>query len=222
MKKTTRHTLFPLCGAFLLFNMLWFGSFAETPSHAASDPATVEGQDDGKEDSIEGPKGQTFYKWTDEDGHLYFTDDLAKVPERFRDQIETLELPRLREEELAKEEGQKPEKWESPPPSPPVARGSNSGSEKQDQSAREPYVYKEILFNQFIRIQVGMDEAEVLSRLGFPSLITPSDYFYGERSKYRLHTIRFIYLGNRDLNQKTTVIEIRDGKVANTERIFPF
>ena len=136
--------------------------------------------------------------------------------------MKILELPPLPVEEPVRVEAQEPEQGQSPPPAPPEVRDSEKESEDPGETPPEPYVYKEIPFREFIRIQVGMDEAEVLSRLGFPSLITPSDYFYGNRRRYRSQIIRFIYLGNRDLNEKTTVVEIRDGRVINTERIFPF
>ena len=206
---------------FLLLPVLWFGPLASVSSQDASDDGApeYEGQEGNR---IQIPEDQTFYKWTDENGLLYFTDDLAKVPERFRDQIETLELSPSREEASAAEAPEKTDRDLPPVESPTTVKSQDKESEAQNGPSQEPYAYKEVPFHDFIRIHVGMDEAEVLSRLGFPSLITPSDYFYGERSRYRYRTIRFIYLGKRDLNQKTTVIEIRNGRVINTERIFPF
>lgn len=210
-----------LLGVFLFFNLLLFGLSPETQSDGRSDPETAQGRGEEKENRNTAPKGQTFYKWSDADGNLYFTDDLAKVPKPFRDRIEIFELPPLREEET--ETYREPSKEEAPPPLPsPVVREVDRRPEEEAQPSGEPYVYKEIPFDQFIRITVGMDEAEVLSRIGFPSLVTPSDYFYGERARYRYRIIRLIYLGNRELHQKTTVIEIRNGRVVNIERIFPF
>lgn len=217
MKRINYQKPFRVFGVFLLLNFLCLGFFNEAPTQAQSDLTTAQGRDEEKENNIQAQKGQTFYKWTDEKGNLYFTDDLAKVPKRFRDQIEIIELPPLQEERQAKTKGEEP-----PPQSSPTPREVESEPEEQEQASREPYVYKEIPFHQFMHIKVGMDEAEVISRLGFPSFVTPSDYFYGERARYRYRIIRLIYLGNRDLNEKTTVIEIRDGKVAKTERIFPF
>jgi len=165
--------------------------------------------------------GQIFYKWTDEDGNLFFTDDPIKVPESFRESVEILELPPLPEVEPDDDKNLEVETADTPRPAPSGSDGKGTTSEEQRRISRDPYAYREIPFDQFIRITVGMDEAEVLSRLGFPTLITPSDYFYGDRARYRSRIIRFIYLGERARNEKTTVVEIRDGKVINTERIFP-
>jgi hypothetical protein len=191
-------------------------------------PQTIVPESHGAQDDIETEEkqtetqtGQTFYRWTDDEGNLFFTDDPIKVPERFRTSVETLELPPLPEVKPDGEEGREPVRDESPPPLPATPREDVSEMEDQRRISRDPYAYKEIPFDQFIRITVGMDEAEVLSRLGFPTLITPSDYFYGDRARYRSRIIRFIYLGERARNQKTTIVEIRDGKVINTERIFP-
>jgi len=34
-----------------------------------------------------------IYRWTDEKGTVHFTDDVSKIPEQYRDQIRTLEVP---------------------------------------------------------------------------------------------------------------------------------
>jgi hypothetical protein len=209
----------PLRGVLLLLGLSSF-LLCESAFGAESDPSIVpEVSEEGEGQS---PRGQTFYKWTDEKGHLYFTDDWSKIPERFRNDLETLELPPLPVVTSPAEEEREPNRDSSPLPSEPSVRGTDRQSDKPDRIPPEPYVYKEIPFSEFIHIQVGMDEAEVLSRLGFPSIITPSDYFYGDRGRYRSRIIRLIYLGNRDLAQKTTIIEIRDGRVVHIERIFPF
>lgn len=222
MKEIRTQRILGLLGAFLFFNLSFLVLSNETRSEAQSDRTTVQGGTDEGQDKNQVPKGQTFFKWSDDHGNLYLTDDLTKVPEPFRDQIDTFELPPLQEEKQTGRD-REPSRDEEPPPLPrPGVREMDREPEKQGQPSREPHVYKEIPFDQFIHITVGMDEAEVLSRLGFPSLVTPSDYFYGERARYRYRIIRLIYLGNRELNQKTTVIEIRNGRVVNIERIFPF
>ena len=175
-----------------------------------------------EEKQSETQTNQTFYRWTDEEGNLFFTDDPIKVPERFREDVETLELPPLSRAKSDEEQRRESVRDESPAPLPTTPGDNRESMEDQRRISRDPYAYKEIPFDQFIRIRVGMDEAEVLSRLGFPTLITPSDYFYGDRARYRSQIIRFIYLGDRGRNEKTTVLEIRDGRVVNTERIFPF
>ncbi|NIQ38962.1 MAG: hypothetical protein GTN81_10285 [Proteobacteria bacterium] len=227
MKTKKLLDLSPLFGLlFLLF--FFFGVFDEMPAQAQSASASIDDQDasearrltEAREDEDRSADGQTFYKWDDENGDLYITNDLAKVPQRFRDHVETLQFQPLQEVGLREEERSKPESIE-PPSSRPIVTDREGDLGRQRVSA-EPSPYKEIPFDKFIRIQIGMDEAEVLSRLGFPSLVTPSDYFGGYHRKYRSRLIRLIYLGNRDLNEKTTVIEIRDGKVVNVERIFPF
>jgi hypothetical protein len=135
--------------------------------------------------------------------------------------MEILELPPLPNVEPGDEQDPEPETVESLQPVPSSPGGNGNASEEQRRIPRDPYTYREIPFDQYIRITVGMDEAEVLSRLGFPTLITPSDYLDGDRARYRSRIIRFIYLGERARNEKTTIVEIRDGKVINTERIFP-
>ena len=219
-KRTEKRPLSPFrtWGICLPLSLICLVVSDEILASGASEPELIQEKEENKGET-QSPQGQTFYKWTDDTGHLYFTDDIEKVPERYRDQLKTLELPPLPAEEPVKVEEQDLEQRQSPPPE---VKDSEIESEDSQETPSEPYVYKEIPFREFIRIQVGMDEAEVLSRLGFPSLITPSDYFYGNRTRYRSQIIRFIYLGNRDLNEKTTVIEIRDGRVVNTERIFPF
>ncbi|MBW2058161.1 MAG: DUF4124 domain-containing protein [Deltaproteobacteria bacterium] len=165
--------------------------------------------------------GELIYKWTDEDGNLCFTNDLARVPCGFRNRIETVELP-LQLEEEAGMAVEPPGQQGNPLPASPSIEEADGSAGKRDPASRGPCLYREIPFDQFIRIRVGMDEAEVLSRLGLPSLVTPSDYFYGEQARYKYRIIRLIYLGNRDLNQKTTVVEIRNGTVVEVKRIFPF
>lgn len=225
MKVTIRQRLLPLFGFSPLLHLLFFGFPNKALSQAQSDLTTPHKRDtdrvwlfsEEKEEKTGAPKGQTFYRWTDEEGNLFFTDDLTKVPKRFMDRIEALELPPLQQEGQARTKGEEP-----PPLSPPTAKEAEGEPKRQEGASQEPYVYKEVPFHQFMHIQVGMDEAEVISRLGFPSFVTPSDYFYGDRGRYASRIIRLIYLGNRQLNEKTTVIEIRDGRVVNTERIFPF
>ena len=68
----------------------------------------------------------------------------------------------------------------------------------------------------------GMNEAEVLSRLGFLSLVISGDYFSAERAKYINHVVRLAYLGDRNLNQKMTIINIQNGKRMKIERFFLF
>ena len=197
------------------FCVLLTSAFGEESDLSIFPEASEEGE-------RQSPEGQTFYRWTDETGHLYITDDWAKVPERFRHDAETLELPPLPVVTSPPDEERKPEPQRTPLPPQTTPEEKELESDNADRIPREPYVYKEIPFYEFMHIRVGMDEAEVLSRLGFPSLITPSDYFYGDRGRYRSRIIRLIYLGNRDLGQKTTIIEIQDGRVVHIERIFPF
>ncbi|NIO06303.1 MAG: hypothetical protein GTN74_17360 [Proteobacteria bacterium] len=214
---------FSFC-SFIFF--LWFSNHVlyaqpagevtpETTTEVTQPPDEV-----GDKDQAQG--GQRFYKWADEKGDLYFTNDLARVPARFREGVEIIELPPLRVESVAEEADLEPERAESTSEAAPVAKGREIESERRGANSEEQGLYREIPFDQFIRIQVGMDEAEVIARLGFPSLVTPNDYFDGYHRRYRSRIIRLIYLGNRDLNQKTTVIEIIDGRVVNVERIFPF
>ena len=37
--------------------------------------------------------GEEIYRWTDEKGTIHFTDDVSKIPEQYKDQIKTLEVP---------------------------------------------------------------------------------------------------------------------------------
>jgi len=229
MKERHRHRLFALFGASILLNSLPFGFLSGGLSQSHADVSTVQTGDlEGDrplvetEDKTQAPRGQTFYKYTDEEGNLYFTDDLAKVPEHLRDRIEILEISPLPIENSATTGEKEQKREETPPPSSPIVIEREGEHKQREEASGDASVYKEIPFDQFIHIRIGMDEAEVISRLGFPSFITPSDYFHGERARYRFRIVRLIYLGNRDLNQKTTVIEIRNGKVVNIERIFPF
>jgi hypothetical protein len=229
MKTRKQLDFFPLLGLLLILPLLFLGVFHEMPAQAQSASASIDERDAGEaqqlteegKDEDRSADGQTFYKWADENGDLYFTNDLAKVPQRFRGQVETLQFPPLQEIGLGGEKREKLENRESPTGRPIVTDRVDETGRRQRASA-EPSPYKEIPFDKFIRIQIGMDEAEVLSRLGFPSLVTPNDYFGGYQRKYRSRVIRLIYLGNRDLNEKTTVIEVQNGKVINVERIFPF
>jgi len=36
---------------------------------------------------------QQMYRWTDDKGTIHFTDDLSKIPDRYRDQVKTIEAP---------------------------------------------------------------------------------------------------------------------------------
>ncbi len=229
MKDKYRQTLLPLLGFFSLSSFLFFLWCSNDVLHAepagevtpgTTTEVTQPSEEIGDQDQAQG--GQRFYKWTDEKGDLYFTNDLATVPARFREGVEIIELPPLRVEGVAEEADVKPERVESTSESASVVKGRENEPERQSANSQELGLYREIPFDQFIRIQVGMDEAEVIARLGFPSLVTPNDYFDGYHRRYRSRIIRLIYLGNRDLNQKTTVVEIIDGRVVNVERIFPF
>ena len=205
-------------GVLLSFSLFFLGPNPEALTQPSSDSSALQGSL-GEQEETEPPRKQTFYKWIDDNGTLFFTDDLAKVPVRFKDRLETFELVLPSEE---RETGSEPKPQEGQPPSRPITEETEKEPQKQDQGVPDSYVYKEVPFDQFVRITVGMDEAEVLSRLGFPSLVTPSDYVYGGRGRYKHRIIRLIYLGDRELNQKTTVVEIRNGRVVNVERIFPF
>jgi hypothetical protein len=222
MKEIQGQKLCRLCVAFLVINVLVLGFLGESLSQGGSGPTTPRGGNEAKKAETQVPKGQVFYRWTDEAGHLYLTDDLEKIPRPFREKVEVLELLPLEERMESPEKQKEPERQEAPAPPAPIVTETERENEPHDTILREPDIYKEVPFDKFIRIQVGMDEAEVLSRLGCPSLVTPSDYFYGDRGKYGSQIIRLIYLGNWNLNQKTTVVEIRDGRVVNIKRIFPF
>jgi len=47
-----------------------------------------------------------IYRWADEKGTVYFTDDVSKIPEQYRDQTQKMELPK----EAVKEPAREPEK----------------------------------------------------------------------------------------------------------------
>jgi len=228
MRDYASRYLSPLFGLFFLSHLMFPGFLLGGQSYAQSSSEMTTGMgSEGEQleaevkDEAEAAKGQTFYKWIDEKGNPYFTNDPAGVPQRFRDNLEIIELLPLQVEGFATEETPASPSGESPPE--PVVRDIQIEPERRDTASEELVPYKEVPFDRFIRIQAGMDEAEVLGRLGFPSLVTPNDYFHdGYHGKYRGRIIRLIYLGNRDLNQKTTVIEIQDGRVVNIERIFPF
>lgn len=221
MKRCQDSSTFLLFVFSVLLVLPVFGSSGETTAQPIPGHADLSGNttDEGNAGA---PAKQKFYKWADDEGNLFFTDDLGRVPSRFRDRIEALEVlppPESGDPTLEKKAP------EEPVPSDKASMAVDpieGDARRKDPGSREPYIYKEVPFDQFIHIQVGMDEAEVLSRLGFPSLITPTDYFHDKRKRYRHDIIRYIYLGNRDLNQKTTVIEIRNGRVVDIKRIFPF
>jgi hypothetical protein len=210
----------PVSLVFLCFLFYVFQIEARSKTIKPEDPVE-HSRDETEEKRSETRQGQTFYKWTDEKGDLFFTDDLDKVPASFREDVEIIELPPVPEVEPGDDKNMKVENGDAPGPVATSPGEKKGASEEQRRIPRDPYVYREIPFDQFIRITTGMDEAEVLSRLGFPTLITPSDYFHGDRARYRSRIVRFIYLGERARNEKTTIVEIRDGKVVNTERIFP-
>jgi hypothetical protein len=208
-------------GGVILYSSIFSGvPLRHARVYAESHVETRQEAQDERDEETPAPH-QLFFKWSDDEGHLYLTDDLTKVPERFRSEVETFELPVPEEgtERATKQENQFKER---DPPHLSSPRATPKVADSPDGDVQELQVYKEIPFHQFIHITVGMDEAEVISRVGFPSLITPSDYFYGDRGRYRHRVIRLLYLGNRELREKTTVIEIRDGRVVNIERIFPF
>ena len=222
MSEIKGHRFLPLLGIIVSFTVLLLEFPRDGWSQETNDPKAAQRVKE-ENDKPQTPRGQTFYKWRDEKGNLFFTDDLAKVPEAFRNELETLELPHVPEEEgISPRREQAPVEDKSPSPALSHAKEVVAEPEKRHEASPAPFAYKEVPFSKFIHITIGMDEAEVLSRLGPPSLVTPSDYFYGERVRYKYRIIRLIYLGNRDLKQKTTVVEIRNGRVIDIERIYPF
>ena len=222
MKEMKRHDVIRFffvffCTVFLVFGLPW--SVLAEPDTSPSTVGT--GQERGGKP--EASQGQIFYKWTDDQGNLYLTNDLAKVPQRFRGRLERFELLPSEEEgtdnapvrQVSKDE-KRVEVFS------PNNMELDGKSKTEARTLEEAPPYKEIPFERLLHINRGMDEAEILSRLGFPSLITPGDYFYADRNRYRNQIVRLIYLGKRELNEKTTVIEIQNGRVVNVERIFPF
>ncbi len=152
------------------------------------------------------------YKWIDEKGVVYLTDDLYHVPERFRDRVERIVVPDRYDEPvqpLEKVLSPSVAEPEGPPVTPPRPR---SGF---------------IPFEKFKHLTEGMSEAEVLSRVGPPTREVKDEVevkgYYTPGGMVRRETLvkRYYYIGDPDLGERTTVIHFKNGVVTKIERIFP-
>jgi len=152
------------------------------------------------------------YKWIDEKGIVYLTDDLYQVPERFRDGVERMIVPDRLDEPV-----QRSEKIPSP-----------SAAEPESSSVTPPRPRSGFIpFEKFKHLTEGMTEAEVLSRIGPPTREVKDEVeikgYYTPGGMVRRETLvkRYYYIGDPDLGERTTVIHFKNGVVTKIERIFP-
>ncbi len=71
--------------------------------------------------------GQTIYQWKDEKGNINFTDDISKVPEKYRDQVQERKSPK-----------------EAAPPA-PAQTIKDTGSDRRQPPPAEPARSKDII-----------------------------------------------------------------------------
>ena len=151
------------------------------------------------------------YKWVDEKGTIHLTDDQKKIPEKYREQVETISVP---------------DKYEEPsrPPEKLVVPFEPEPEKPKIKPVEPPSGF--IPFERFIYITEGMTEAEVLSRLGPPTReiadeIEVSRFGRGSLFKQEALVKRYYYIGNPDLGERTTIIHFKNGIVQKIEWIFP-
>lgn len=152
------------------------------------------------------------YKWVDDKGTVYLTDDPANIPEKYADQIKIITVP-----EKYAEPSLRPEKIALPPVLEPE---SPKPKPEEPPSGFIP-------FTKFKYLTEGMTEAEVLGRFGPPTQIVGDEIRtrtgFGRRGLFRRESLikRYYYIGNYDLGERTTVVHISNGRVFRIERIFP-
>jgi len=163
--------------------------------------------------------GGEVYKWVDEKGTFNLTDDLKKVPERFRNQAEVVTVP---------------DKYAEPPEPVPVLEKPAVTYEPEPERpkpapAKPAYVF--IPFDKFKYLTEGMTEAELLSRVGPPSMEVADEVESRGVSRGRglrrglfsreALVKRYYYIGDPDLGERTTIIHLTNGIVRRIERVFP-
>jgi chromosome segregation ATPase len=75
------------------------------------------------------------YKWADEKGVTYFTDDITQVPEKYRPRAERIEVPE--EKEGTKVEGESAPKKKEEAPTDQLGRGENYWKGRVDEWRRK-------------------------------------------------------------------------------------
>jgi hypothetical protein len=155
---------------------------------------------------------EVVYKWVDEKGLIHLTDDLYKIPDKFRDQVQKIIVPDSVDEPVQPSE-KTPVPSIAEPEKPKIA------------PLRPPSGF--IPFNKFIYLTEGMSEAEVLSRVGPPTQVTKDEIevegYFTQKGILKREVLmkRYYYIGDPDLGERTTVIHFKNGVVTKIERIFP-
>jgi hypothetical protein len=163
--------------------------------------------------------GGQVYKWVDERGTFNLTDDPQKVPERFRNRAEVLTVP---------------DKYAEPPVRAPVPEKPAIAYEPEPErpkpvEEKPPSAF--IPFDKYKHLTEGMTEAELLSRVGPPSMevgdeVESRGVFRGRGLRRGLFSRqalvkRYYYIGDPDLGERTTIIHLSNGVIRRIERIFP-
>ena len=163
--------------------------------------------------------GGEVYKGVDEKGTFNLTDDLKKVPERFRNQFEVVTVP---------------DKYAEPPaparvPAKPTIAYEPEPERPKPVQEKPPSAF--ISFDKFKHLTEGMTEAELLSRVGPPSMevadeVESRGVFRGRGPRRGLLSRealvkRYYYIGDPDLGERTTIVHLTNGVVRRIERVFP-
>jgi hypothetical protein len=152
------------------------------------------------------------YKWVDEKGTVYLTDDPANIPEKYADQIKTITVP-----DKYAEPSLRPEKMALPPV---IELEGPKPKPEEPPSGFIP-------FTKFKYLTEGMTEGEVLMRVGQPTQIVADEVNtrarLGRSGLIKRESLvkRYYYIGDADLGERTTVVTFSNGRVRKIERIFP-
>ena len=184
-----------------------------------------------------------IYKWTDEKGTTYYSEDPNAVPEKYKNKSEKKDIDEF--PPISPDKPKRPQSYSSEPSinrterSRPVRRVE---SESVDSGPSRGY----IPFEKFKYVTKGMTEAEVLSRFGPPTReendevkssgtisggtvsghVSPGGSVSGSVSggSYRGETIvvkRYYYIGDRSKGEQTRIITFEKGKVVSYNSIYP-
>lgn len=174
-----------------------------------------------------------IYKWTDEKGTVYFTEDPNKVPEKYKNKSEKKDIDEF--PPIVPDKSKRPQSYSGERPSSKTERTrpvKRIEKESVDSGPSPGY----IPFEKFKYVTKGMTEAEVLSRFGPPTReeesevkskgtitghVSPGGALSGGYHG-QTHTVkRYYYIGDRSKGEQTRIIIFEKGKVVDYKSITP-